>query len=97
MPEQNSTGVQALRDIRIEFKAFNGDRLHTEILLEAMGILSGSPWGTWHHGKPLTPRGLAKLLRSYKIQSGRECRGSETRNKHGYLRKDFAHAWRRYS
>ncbi len=92
--EDDSAGVQALRDIRLVFKAFNVDRLHTESLLVELWALAESPWGTWHHGKPLSARGLAKLLRNYKIQS-KQVWADDT-NKHGYLRKDFADAWRRY-
>jgi hypothetical protein len=92
--DDESAGVQALRDIRLVFKASNVDRLHTENVLDELSALAESPWGTWHHGKPLTARGLAKLLRSYKIQSRQVWDGNT--NKHGYLRKDFADAWRRY-
>jgi hypothetical protein len=92
--EDDSPGVQLLQDIRQVFKQAEGDRMHTESLLEKLSALAESPWQTWHHGKPLSPRALAKLLRAYGLRSKQVW--ADDSNKHGYLRKDFADAWRRY-
>jgi hypothetical protein len=92
--EDDSAGVQLLRDIRSVFKACETARLHTEHLLEQLCAIGESPWATWHRGKPLSARGLARLLRAYGIQS-KQVWLDET-NKHGYLSEDFADAWRRY-
>lgn len=92
--EDDSPGVLLLSDVRDVFRKCNADRLHTESLLEKLHGLAESPWATWHHGKPLTPRGLAKLLRPYQIQS-KQVWADDT-NKHGYVRKGFADTWRRY-
>lgn len=92
--EEDSAGVLALSDIRCAFKQLKSDRIHTESFLERLCSFPESPWATWHHGKSLTPRGLAKLLRPYGIRSQQVW--VEGTNKHGYLRKDFADAWRRY-
>jgi hypothetical protein len=92
--EDDSAGVQALSDARRAFKESKVDRFHTDGFLEKLYDLAESPWATWHHGKPLSPRGLAKLLRLYGIRSKQVW--VDGSNKHGYLRKDFADAWRRY-
>jgi hypothetical protein len=92
--EDDSAGVQALADVRRAFKECEADQLHTDRLLQKLWTFAESPWATWHHGKPLSPSGLAKLLRRYGIRS-KQVWADDT-NKHGYLRKDFADAWRRY-
>jgi hypothetical protein len=92
--EDDSAGVQALSDARRVFKESKVDRFHTDVFLEKLYGLAESPWATWHYGKPLSPRGLAKLLRRYGIRSKQVW--VDGSNKHGYLRKDFADAWRRY-
>lgn len=92
--EDESAGVQALADVRRGFKESESDGIPTEALLGRLWRFPESPWATWHHGKPLTPRGLSKLLRPYGIRPKQVW--VEGTNKHGYLRKDFADAWRRY-
>ncbi len=62
-------GDVVLSDIRRALKASQSDRLYTDALLEKLWSFLESPWPTWHHGKPRTPRGLAKLLRPYGIHS----------------------------
>jgi hypothetical protein len=92
--EDDSAGVQALADARRAFKDGEADRLYTEYLIEKLCGFTESPWAMWHHGKPLSPRGLAKLLRPYGIRSKQIWEDGV--NKHGYLEEDFADAWRRY-
>lgn len=92
--EDDSAGVQALSDARRVFKESKVDRFPTDVFLEKLIALTEAPWATWHYGKPLSPRGLAKLLRRYEIRSKQVW--VDGANKHGYLRRDFADAWRRY-
>jgi uncharacterized protein DUF3631 len=87
--EDGSAGVLLLADIRTVFAERDTDRLPTEILLDALRELPESPWLEWY-GKPLSARGLARLLRPYAI--GPHSDGSSR----GYKRGAFEDAWGRY-
>ena len=52
-----------------------------------------APWGEWY-GKPLTARGLARLLEPYRVVPLR--RRVDGHNLRGYFAVDFADAWQRY-
>jgi Protein of unknown function (DUF3631) len=87
--EDDSAGVLLLSHLRTVFVGRDTDRLSTEILLDALRGLDESPWSDWC-GKPLTARGLARLLKPYAI--GPHSDGT-TR---GYKRESFEDAWGRY-
>lgn len=65
----------------------------TDSLLADLRALDESPWGDWY-GKPLTARGLAKLLRPYEVRSTQVRIDDKTPR--GYQLADFADAWKRY-
>jgi hypothetical protein len=87
--EDGSAGVLLLTDIRTVFAERDTDRLPTEILLDVLRGLDESPWTEWY-GKPLSARGLAKLLRPYAI--GPHSDGTSR----GYRKEAFEDAWTRY-
>jgi hypothetical protein len=93
--KDGSAGIALLRDTKRAFG--DSDRLHTNTLLERLTSdeFAESPWPTWHHGKPLTARALAKMLRSYGIRSRQTKIEGENRN--GYFRDAFEDPWRRYA
>lgn len=86
-----SVGMRLLADVRDIF----GDRDHvtTSDLLNALHELDDAPWGEWY-GKPLTARGLAKLLEPYRVLPMKRRLAGEQRR--GYFAADFADAWERY-
>ena len=71
-----------LSDVRTVFVERDTERLSTEMLLDALRGLDESPWSDWY-GKPLTVRGLARLLQPYAI--GPRSDG----NSRGYKRRAF--------
>jgi hypothetical protein len=87
-----SVGMKLLADIREVF----GDDSHLETvtLLDRLHNLEDSPWCEWY-GKPLTARGLAKLLEPYRVQPMQKRVGGGRGR--GYFRVDFEDAWRRYT
>lgn len=87
--EDDSAGVLLLSDVRTVFVERDTERLSTEMLLDALRGLDESPWSDWH-GKPLTARGLARLLKPYAI--GPRSDG----NRRGYKRRAFEDALARY-
>jgi hypothetical protein len=96
-----SLGVRLLMDIRAVLDPVDKDgrplpkkdSIGTKDLLEALYVLPEAPWKDLR-GKPLTDRGLAKLLTEYDIKSG-DIRIGEWHGK-GYQRGDFLDAWARY-
>lgn len=45
------------------------ERITTAELIEALCSEDERPWATYNHGKPITPRQIAKLLKDYGIHS----------------------------
>jgi hypothetical protein len=87
--EDGSAGVLLLADIKRVFTERDSDRLPTEVLLDALRELDESPWSEWY-GRPLSARGLARLLKPYAI--GPHSDGTSR----GYKREAFEDAWARY-
>lgn len=86
-----SVGMRLLAEIRVVFEGEN--HFSTSELLSRLHALEDAPWGEWY-GKPLTARGMAKLLEPYRVGPvKRRLSGEQHR---GYFRADFADAWERY-
>ncbi|AOR32665.1 DNA primase [Streptomyces fodineus] len=95
-----SLGVRLLTDLRD--KVFCGaDRMPTAAILEVLLGLDDAPWADMNDdGKPLTARGLSKLLSQYVRPDNTPIRprgirvGSGTPK--GYYAEDLTDAWARY-
>ncbi|MFG2117830.1 DUF3631 domain-containing protein [Streptomyces sp. NPDC048710] len=98
--DEASLGVRLLTDLRD--KVFCGaDRMPTAAILEVLLGLDDAPWADMNDdGKPLTARGLSKLLSQYVRPDNTPIRprgirvGSGTPK--GYYADDLADAWARY-
>ncbi len=95
-PDDESSGVRLLADIRRVFDDRGADRISSADLLAALHALCEAPWSEWY-GKPLTTRGLSKLLRVYGIQT-RDVRleHGDGRKAKGFHRDQLDSAWSRY-
>jgi hypothetical protein len=89
-----STGVILLADIRAIFDAQHSDRLSSAMLVSALTEIETSPWIEWKNGRPLSARGLAKLLRPFEIWPTSVRIGEKTPK--GYECSAFHHAFLRY-
>jgi hypothetical protein len=91
-----SVGMRLLGEIRDAFDDNATDHFTATALLSYLHELDDAPWGEWY-GKPLTARGLARLLEPYGVLPHRPSRvqtgGGVTR---GYFRADLEDAWTRY-
>ena len=64
-------------------------------ILPALVTMEDRPWSEWSRGKPLSPRGLAKLLKDFGIApSTIRVNGGATPK--GYKRASFEPVWKRY-
>lgn len=88
--EPQSAGVMLLRDLAELFETRRGDRLGSADLTEALCALEESPWAEWRRGSPISPRGVAKLLKPYGIRPNHDKGGSF------YRPSDFKDAFARY-
>jgi Protein of unknown function (DUF3631) len=90
--EDDSLTATLLRDIYTVFENGAGDRLRTADLIAHLAEIEESPWGDWH-GKPITPHGLSRLLRSHRIKTMPVKVDGETVR--GYKVEQFADAFAR--
>jgi hypothetical protein len=93
--DNESIKVELLRDIQSVFKDAGGDRLASSDLCNLLVLMEERPWGSWKHGKPLTPAQLARLLKPFGVSS-RTIRIEGQGTPRGYLLEDFADAFTRY-
>jgi len=96
-----SAGVLLLQDIRAMFDsttlgkdAQEGPYLPTKTIIERLTADPERPWADWKRGKPITDKGVADLLKEYRIIS-RNVGGRSAQSK-GYRKADFEDAWERY-
>ena len=88
--EPQSAGVLLLRDVAEIFEAKRQAGIGSTDLLNALCALEESPWSEWRGGRPISTRGIAKLLRPYGIEPKRDM------THRFYRRIDFTDAFNRY-
>ena len=66
-----------------------------ELINRLIDELEGRPWGDWKNGKPLTPNGLARLLKMFKIQPS-TMRLEDGSILKGYRYEDFVSVFESY-
>jgi putative DNA primase/helicase len=86
-------GVLLLRDIR---QVLTAEWLTPTGLLELLLALPESPWAEWRRGKPLTARGINKLLKPFEIASENSRDPADSKKVRRYYRDKFVDAWNRY-
>ncbi len=87
----DSLGIRLLADLEEVFA--DEEKLSTEAVLDRLRKLEEAPWGDWH-GRPLTTRDLARLLRPYGVKPKTVRIGDKTPR--GYERADLHDTWQRY-
>lgn len=88
-------GALLIGDTVTIFKDRGVDRLATTDLIGELVKIEGRPWPEWNKGgKPITPRGLAKLLKPFGIRPKVERVGNDTFR--GYEGHAFDDACSRY-
>lgn len=92
-----SLGTRLLSDLRLIFN--DAEALHTETILyrlcngDAYGLDADAPWADLH-GRPITDRGLASLLKGYGVAPVKV--KADGRSLQGYRREHLWDAWKRY-
>lgn len=96
--DKASLGIRLLTDLRDQ--VFCGsDRMPTAVILDMLNSLEDAPWGDYN-GKPLTARGLSRMLSEYVTAANKPIRPRGIRTPSGtpkgYYAEDLADAWTRY-
>jgi putative DNA primase/helicase len=86
--------LRALRDVYSIFENHGVEKLSSADIIQALVADEEGPWGEYTHGRPLTARGLAKLLVRYGIKPSTIRLDVGTAK--GYSREQFSDAWDRY-
>ncbi len=92
--DTTSLGTLLLADLRDLFRNWNRDRLTSSEICTALVQMEDRPWPELTQGRAITPRSLAKLLAPFEVVPRNVKRGEVVVK--GYLRTDFADAWKRY-
>ena len=93
--EDESTDLRLLADIRHLFRLSGSDRFASASLLSQLLRDQTAQWVESDHGKPLTQRGLARILRKFEVRP-RAVRLSDGSTPRGYLLDQFIEIWARY-
>ncbi len=93
--DNESLKVELLRDIQGVYEDNGRDRLASADLCNLLALLEERPWGTWKHGKPITPVQLSRLLKPFGVAS-RAVRIEGQGTPRGYYLDDFKDAFERY-
>src|SRR5262245_42525197 len=94
MTDLTSAGVELLRDIKTMFDRSSLDYLTSKAIVADLTADPEKRWAEWSRGRPITEKGLAGLLREYRIVS--KAVGPKDQRAKGYQKTDFADAWERY-
>ena len=91
----NDVSLDLLTDVKELFEERgNPPQLASKDVVRALVEREDRPWGEFNRGFPITPHGLAKLLREFDIKLDKFRNGLSTSR--GYRLADFEEAWERY-
>jgi hypothetical protein len=93
--EDDSLPLKLLVDIKMVFELGSTDRLSSIDLCERLRQDETAPWIEFDHGKPLTQRGLARMVGRFGV-APRVIRLADGSTPRGYLKSSFSDAWERY-
>ncbi len=89
-----SARVMLLADIKAVFEERRSVRITSADLTGALAEMEDRPWPEWQHGRPITPRQVARLLAAFGIKPKLVRVGDAPAR--GYERAQFEAVWRRY-
>lgn len=90
-----SDGGRLLTDIKQAFTAHGEHRITTADLLKRLNALDEAPWPHFSHGRPMTARDLAQVLRRYGVHSLSIRKGESVAR--GFQLEQFQQAFARYA
>jgi putative DNA primase/helicase len=88
--DDETGGVRLLADCREVL----GEWLTPAALVDKLVALPEAPWSEWRHGRPISTKGVARLLKPFEIRSRQDRGGGAIARR--YYRDSFKDAWERY-
>ncbi len=76
--EDQPASILLLSDLAAFFSEREAEVLSSADIIGHLATLDSRPWPEWKHGKPISARGLAKLLKPFGIKPGPEWVGGRT-------------------
>lgn len=93
--EEPSPQVMLLEDIREILSEHKADKIPSKMLVDLLVKLEERPWQEWHKGSAMTQNNLAKMLKSFRIQS-KTIRYLNHPPCKGFDKQQFNDAFKRY-
>ena len=93
--DDETYGIQLLRDLQVMFAREPGKNLASEAIVFDLGQMADRPWPDFSRGQAITARGVAKLLKPFKILP-RQVLVRGNRKAQGYKPEQFKWAFKRY-
>jgi hypothetical protein len=93
--EDEDVAVLLLQDFQKLFADNSGRNLSSTEVVKALADLEDRPWPDYHNGKPITGRGVAKLLAPFGIKPT-QITLAGSRRPNGYIARHFEEAFERY-
>jgi putative DNA primase/helicase len=91
-----TAGIMLLGDVKRLFDDKDIDKLTSKEIVDALAEMEDRPWPEWNRGNPISPRGLAKLLKNFGIVPTKFRASGYTPGTRGYELKNFEDAFARY-
>ncbi|MGH8396839.1 MAG: DUF3631 domain-containing protein [Gammaproteobacteria bacterium] len=92
--DSEPVSVQLLADVAQVMDKSSAAAMSSHDIVEGLVQLEERPWPTWNKGRPISPRQLARMLRSFRIAPGAHRTGQVVFK--GYKRKALDDALARY-
>jgi hypothetical protein len=92
--EEDSFAVQLLADVRRVFEELGSTRLRSQRIVNKLVAMEERPWPEFNHGKPISPRQLARHLRAFGVHPKMLRKGEKTGR--GYERDALEDSFKRY-
>ena len=94
--EETGSREKLLVDLwKVFQKSGDPEALPTQRILEKLAAMEGRPWSEWRRDKKLSPRGLASLLKPFKVKP-KNIKLSDQRVVKGYYRARLKPVWDAY-
>ncbi len=95
-PDDGRIGTKLLADLKAIWGA-DEEHLFSTTIIERLCKIEESPWLEWgRERKPITQRGLAELLRPYRVKPKTVRERGVEKTSRGYSRSELADPWTRY-
>jgi hypothetical protein len=96
-PDDGRIGTQLLADLKAIWGA-DEEHLFSTTIIERLCEIEEAPWSEWgRERKPITQRGLAELLRPYRVKPKTVRERGVEKTSRGYSRSELADPWTRYN